>query len=95
MSSPQLSVLVAGQDATRAFAEQYQAAINSDGDPELAFLQGDDASDIIMTGPNYGKDDDDDANEDDEDDENTVNTSDIMRQLREAAKHGKVRALTS
>ncbi|KAJ3892759.1 hypothetical protein GG344DRAFT_75624 [Lentinula edodes] len=80
---------LAGQDATRAFAEQYQAAINSDGDPELAFLQGDDAKDIIMTGPNYGQDDDDDANEDDEDDENTVNTSDIMRQLREAAKRGK------
>ncbi|KAJ4472160.1 hypothetical protein J3R30DRAFT_3523743 [Lentinula aciculospora] len=75
---------LAGQDATRAFAELYQAAIKSDGDPELAFLQGDESNDIIMTGTSYEQDGDADEN-----DENTVNTSDLMRQLREAAQAGE------
>ncbi|KAJ3776607.1 hypothetical protein FB446DRAFT_720643 [Lentinula raphanica] len=81
---------LAGQDETRAFAQQYEAGIKDDGDPELAYLLGDGNNDITMTGPNYGQDDDDnDKNENDENDEHIIDRSEVVRQLREAARNGE------
>lgn len=63
----------------------------SDGDPELAHLQGDNI-DVIMAGTDHGRDEDEDDGNAGSDDENDryVSVDEVKRQIREAVANGEV-----
>ncbi|KAF9076526.1 hypothetical protein BDP27DRAFT_802312 [Rhodocollybia butyracea] len=77
-------------DATKAFAQQYETGVVDDGNPELEYLQREDSQDVTMADTTYRSESNEYADTDEEEGEgNVVSVAEVRRQVQELVKNGE------